>query len=556
MKSSEERRSRLLSDGENSDRKKFISNIRNIRFLKPVIPAGVIFAIILVALSGYEAPVYEAKTPEITMKSDTSADVPAITLPDTTALPEEARESGTPSAGAIKTLEAVDDADATYLDGTYTGSAQGFGGPVSVRVTISDGKISDITVISASGETPDYFNRATAVIDRMLNAQSTNVDVVSGATYSSNGIIQAVRNALAKASGGVANTSAGNDIAPTKNAAITNRKAYEPAPALKQADESNSIYTDGVYVGTGEGWGGMIDVRVIISGGNISKIEIISAPDESEEYFAKAKVLVDTIVKAQSTNVDTITSATYSSNGIIEAVRDALQKALKKSDSADSGMNADSEEADSGDNTSDSEDTSNTNTVQSDTGESGESKTDGSESDGNTDNQDSGNDQTESGESGNAESGDQTSDDTGSGNDKTNDSGQSDSGSGETEKDPEPVVVTKSVTVTVYCDDEGDFDDYDISMDIEIEDDKVISIDSIINNSDSVNRQYTMVAAYGNKAGEKISLTGRPKMIANKAGNGVVTQILEKGSSDGVDVVSGATCSSEAIKQAVRNALE
>lgn len=53
-----------------------------------------------------------------------------------------------------------------------------------------------IDIVSAPGETDSFFQRAKGVIDEMLTAQSTDVDVVSGATYSSNGIIGAVKNAL------------------------------------------------------------------------------------------------------------------------------------------------------------------------------------------------------------------------------------------------------------------------------------------------------------------------------------------------------------------------
>lgn len=81
-------------------------------------------------------------------------------------------------------------------DGTYKGSANGYGGKVTVNVTVSKKTMTAIDIVSAPGETDSFFNRAKGVIDEMLTAQSTDVDVVSGATYSSNGIIGAVKNAL------------------------------------------------------------------------------------------------------------------------------------------------------------------------------------------------------------------------------------------------------------------------------------------------------------------------------------------------------------------------
>ncbi|MFR8352358.1 MAG: FMN-binding protein [Blautia obeum] len=81
----------------------------------------------------------------------------------------------------------------------YQGSGTGFGGTITVQVTISGGKIASIEILSAAGETGPYFASAKGVISKMISGQTPNVDAVSGATYSSNGIIQAVQNALSKA---------------------------------------------------------------------------------------------------------------------------------------------------------------------------------------------------------------------------------------------------------------------------------------------------------------------------------------------------------------------
>ena len=82
-----------------------------------------------------------------------------------------------------------------YKDGTYQGSGTGFGGTITVQVTVSGGKITAVDILSASGETGSYFASAQGVVSKVLSSQSPNVDAVSGATYSSNGIIQAVQNA-------------------------------------------------------------------------------------------------------------------------------------------------------------------------------------------------------------------------------------------------------------------------------------------------------------------------------------------------------------------------
>ena len=113
--------------------------------------------------------------------------------------PESAKSNaGAAGQGTTQTPVASVPADG-YKDGTYEGSGTGFGGTIHVRVTISGGKIAAIDILEASGETSSYFASAQGVISRMIAGNTPNVDAVSGATYSSNGIIQAVQNALSQA---------------------------------------------------------------------------------------------------------------------------------------------------------------------------------------------------------------------------------------------------------------------------------------------------------------------------------------------------------------------
>ena len=86
-----------------------------------------------------------------------------------------------------------------YRDGVYQGSALGFGDTITVSVTIRDGRLSDISVLSADGEDRPYYEQALAVLDKMLSAQSAEVDTVSGATLTAEGLIDAVADALGKA---------------------------------------------------------------------------------------------------------------------------------------------------------------------------------------------------------------------------------------------------------------------------------------------------------------------------------------------------------------------
>ena len=95
--------------------------------------------------------------------------------------------------------EAEEEKQAGPKDGTYKGSAYGFGDLITVAVTWKDGKMTDISVLKADGEDKPYYRQAVSVLNEMLEAQSTEVDTVSGATLTANGLIDAVADALRKA---------------------------------------------------------------------------------------------------------------------------------------------------------------------------------------------------------------------------------------------------------------------------------------------------------------------------------------------------------------------
>ncbi len=235
----------------------------------------------------------------------------------TTKTPPSNNGGGNPSA-----LTPVDytPPEGGYLDGTYIGSAQGFGGYITVSVTIAEGKITDISIISAPGETPSYLTSARSVISAMLSAQSPNVDAVSGATYSSTGIINAVKSALSQAAKG---TEPSESPAPSPS----------PTPVPVPDDAPNFGYEDGTYTGTGEGYGGEITVSVTVSGGQITAIEIVSAPDETPAYLGQALGVIEKILAWQVPGVDAVSGATFSSEGIMEAVENALSGAIPPSPS-------------------------------------------------------------------------------------------------------------------------------------------------------------------------------------------------------------------------------
>lgn len=131
----------------------------------------------VLALAGY----FLFLQPDAAVDSNVLENTPASESGDSGISPEQ----GTPAA--------------RYKDGTYTGTGEGKNGPVEVCVTIAGDRITDIAVLSSFDE-DKYFSRAEAMIPgAILAAQSTEVDVCSGATISSEGIISAVADALAKA---------------------------------------------------------------------------------------------------------------------------------------------------------------------------------------------------------------------------------------------------------------------------------------------------------------------------------------------------------------------
>ena len=197
-----------------------------------------------------------------------------------------------------------------YKDGTYQGSGTGFGGTITVQVTVSGGKITAVDILSASGETGSYFASAQGVVSKVLSSQSPNVDAVSGATYSSNGIIQAVQNALSQA---------GNSDSATPTPT--------PKPAKKPKKDTSVSYKDGVYEGQAEGFDGTVTVKVTIKNGKIKKIS--NTNTDTPEFFNKAwKTIKSNVISRQSTSeIDTVSGATFSSNGILGALSQALSKA-------------------------------------------------------------------------------------------------------------------------------------------------------------------------------------------------------------------------------------
>ena len=245
------------------------------------------------------------------------------------------------SSGPSRRASSVNTSIPSQLkDGVYNGSASGYGGEIRVKVTVSNGKISDIKVESHS-ETPEYYDRCSGIIPNIISSQSTNVDGVSGATFTSNGIKAAVADALKSSGASSASNSSNSNTSKVKPTESKNsqsadkeeiKKLKKQIKELQDAADVKDKLKDGKYQGNGTGFKGNVKAEVVVSGGKISGINILENVDDAP-YFDKAKTLIPSIISKQSLKVDSISGATYSSNGIKSAVKDALKKAGSSQDS-------------------------------------------------------------------------------------------------------------------------------------------------------------------------------------------------------------------------------
>ena len=234
-------------------------------------------------------------------------------------------------------------------DGVYTGKGSGYTGEITMSVTIADGAITAIDVVEAHEDEP-FWSKALRLTDEILRTQSTDVDTVTAATISSEAILEAVNNALALA--GWTDISTGTTVSETEapETQAPETKAPETEAPETQAPETQApetqapettapetsapetsapaavSYADGAYFGTGEGFNGEIQVAVMISGGKITSVVVVTSAEDAS-YLKDAQSMIDDIVSTQSTEVDTVTGATFTSKGIIAAVSDALSQA-------------------------------------------------------------------------------------------------------------------------------------------------------------------------------------------------------------------------------------
>lgn len=206
-------------------------------------------------------------------------------------------------------------------DGVYTGTGAGYGGTVKVQMTVSGGSITKLEILSHS-DTSGYMNRAKKLLDAVVKKQSTDgVDTVSGATLSSKGLLTAINACISQAKGGKDTSKAG-----------ATGNSGSGGNADRSAGSEVSKVTTGTYIGSAHGYSGTTTVQVTVdSNGKIAKIDIMSHGDTSS-YFNRAKSVIDSVISKQSTKVDAVSGATYSTYGILSAIENALKGATGSQD--------------------------------------------------------------------------------------------------------------------------------------------------------------------------------------------------------------------------------
>lgn len=202
------------------------------------------------------------------------------------------------SAGMMLSMVACGEKKAAiYTAGSYTGTASGFGGEVKVTITVNETDITEVTAEGANETAGIGSNAIEKLPAAIKEAQSAEVDAVSGATITSNAVIAAATSAINQA------------------------KGIETAAAL----------TDGTYTATAIGytWTGMMTGEVTIADGKIANIVITEEHDsDTGEIAATALTLLPgRIIENQSLATDVISGATSTSNAIKDIVGQAIVQA-------------------------------------------------------------------------------------------------------------------------------------------------------------------------------------------------------------------------------------
>lgn len=180
-------------------------------------------------------------------------------------------------------------------------TAKGFKGDVTVRVTMADGKIADVKVVK-NQETPAVAGAALSELPREIVAQqSAEVDIVSGATFTSNAIKNAVAAALKKAG------FKDKGSAKWENKAVT--------------------FVPGTYKAKAKGYAGPVEIEVTFSDKVITDIKLLSTKDTPHVGTPAIPILFADAKEATGSGIDIVSGATFTSAAVKQALTDAAIKA-------------------------------------------------------------------------------------------------------------------------------------------------------------------------------------------------------------------------------------
>ena len=307
----------------------------HIKKLLLLVPAGCVVLAAGITISGYEAQPVRAKEKSIPefqlVKEETESTTSLFDNMETVTLPEVEKQT----KEAVVLTRDTSESNRTYKDGTYYGSGTGFGGKLKVEVVIQDGKIVSVTLVENEGDDHPYIDNASALLQSIVAAQSTNVDAVSGATYSSAGLIEAVRNALAQAA------VSGMGSAVTADQTVQKEtQASSGTTSLTGTEEQGKTYRNGTYTGMAvcvpdgeeEFDAYTLTLNVTIADDKIVGISDIKGSGDryisaNDRYLAKASAIAEKIIQSSGIEVDAVSGATCSSNAIRQAVKNAMEQA-------------------------------------------------------------------------------------------------------------------------------------------------------------------------------------------------------------------------------------
>ena len=196
-----------------------------------------------------------------------------------------------------------------YKAGEYEGTAEGRNGDITVSVSVSSDKIKSVKVLSHQETAGIADGAITGIPDKIVKAQSPDVDAVSGATITSEAIMKATRDALAKAGG-----------APAASTSQTAKK--------KEAHKNAAItYKAGTYTGTASGMNGPVKLAVTFSADAITDIKVAESKETPHVGTPAFDILFADAIAANGSGIDVVSGATITSVAVRNALNDAAKQA-------------------------------------------------------------------------------------------------------------------------------------------------------------------------------------------------------------------------------------